>query len=199
MEKDLHFGFSGEIQMQSDEKTNRQMKEKFTVIFSIFSNKIIRIGSITVAIIIALAFYFGTYSESEQIDENIAEFNKKQNQSINENKHINQNNRKEPKIPKSPNLAIPKISSKNVETESKTQPKDEQSAALQHTAKTNNKEKICDKIYVVKEGDTLWTIAKKCYGSSVKWEVIYKANQDKIGTNHLLHPKDELVIPEIQN
>ncbi len=34
--------------------------------------------------------------------------------------------------------------------------------------------------YTIKKGDTLWGIAKKFYGSGLKWEIIYNANKEII-------------------
>lgn len=52
--------------------------------------------------------------------------------------------------------------------------------------------------YTVKEGDTLWSIALGKYFDSEKWEVIYNANKDTIGSD----PKQiqvgmSLIIPEV--
>lgn len=49
------------------------------------------------------------------------------------------------------------------------------------TKRTNNKSK--KKTYKVKKGDTLWTIAKRYYGSGSKYKKIYNANKKKIGGN----------------
>jgi nucleoid-associated protein YgaU len=42
--------------------------------------------------------------------------------------------------------------------------------------------------YTVKQGDTLWSIAREKYGTGAKWELIMEANKDKI-TN-----KDSLTV-----
>ncbi|EPN2036129.1 LysM peptidoglycan-binding domain-containing protein [Clostridium botulinum] len=45
------------------------------------------------------------------------------------------------------------------------------------TTKSNSR------IYVVKQGDSLWKIAKWWYGNSSKWNVIYQKNRNIIGPN----------------
>lgn len=37
--------------------------------------------------------------------------------------------------------------------------------------------------YVTKEGDSLWSIAQRCYGDVYQWPRIYEANRDTIGPN----------------
>jgi len=50
--------------------------------------------------------------------------------------------------------------------------------------------------YTVVKGDTLWSIAKRFYGSGSKWSTIYEANKDVIGLNpNLIIPLQVLVIP----
>jgi nucleoid-associated protein YgaU len=51
------------------------------------------------------------------------------------------------------------------------------------------------KTYTVVKGDSLWTIAKKFYGSGSKWKTIYNANTDKIKNPNLIYPKQVLKIP----
>lgn len=47
----------------------------------------------------------------------------------------------------------------------------------------------------VKNGDTLWDLAKKYYGSGSRYMEIYDANRDKISDPRLILPGQELVIP----
>jgi nucleoid-associated protein YgaU len=51
--------------------------------------------------------------------------------------------------------------------------------------------------YVVKKGDSLWTIAKKknIYNDSFLWPVIYDANKGKIKKANLIYPGQKLKIP----
>ena len=52
------------------------------------------------------------------------------------------------------------------------------------------------KTYTVKSGDSLSLIAKKVYDDSSKWQQIYSANKDTIGSNpNLIYPGQKLVIP----
>jgi nucleoid-associated protein YgaU len=52
--------------------------------------------------------------------------------------------------------------------------------------------------YKVGKGDTLSGIAKKFYGKTSKWTVIYKANSDKIKNPDKIKPGTVLVIPDIE-
>jgi nucleoid-associated protein YgaU len=51
--------------------------------------------------------------------------------------------------------------------------------------------------YVVKKGDSLWTIAKKknIYNDPFLWPVIYDANKGKIKKASLIYPGQKLKIP----
>lgn len=52
------------------------------------------------------------------------------------------------------------------------------------------------KTYKVANGDSLWKIAQKIYGSGSKWRTIYDANKARIGKNpDLIRPGMELIIP----
>lgn len=51
------------------------------------------------------------------------------------------------------------------------------------------------KTYTVKRGDTLWGIAKRFYGSGVKYTTIYNANKSKIKNPNLIYPGQALTIP----
>jgi len=65
------------------------------------------------------------------------------------------------------------------------------------------------KAYVVKSGDCLWCIAKKFYGDSTKWKIIYNANKTVIentakkygrsssSKGHWIYPDTKLTIPAI--
>ena len=52
--------------------------------------------------------------------------------------------------------------------------------------------------YTVQKGDTLWGIAKKCYGDGSKYPVIYNANSDNIKTAKLIYPGQVLTIPALK-
>lgn len=49
--------------------------------------------------------------------------------------------------------------------------------------------------YVVKTGDSLWSIAKKYYGDGSKYTKIYNANKNIIKNPSLIYPGQKLVIP----
>ncbi len=51
--------------------------------------------------------------------------------------------------------------------------------------------------HTVKSGETLSKIAKKYYNDPNKYNLIYEANKDKLKSADLIHPGDELVIPNI--
>ena len=51
--------------------------------------------------------------------------------------------------------------------------------------------------YVVKNGDSLWAIAKYFYGDGAKYPVIFNANQDKISNPSLIYTGQVLTIPAI--
>ncbi len=55
-----------------------------------------------------------------------------------------------------------------------------------------------EKRHIVKEGDSLFKIAKKYYGSVKDWELIADANQDVIGDNNTVYVGRELIIPGIK-
>jgi len=52
------------------------------------------------------------------------------------------------------------------------------------------------KTIVVQEGDWIYEIARKEYGTMLAWEKIYKANQDKISDPDLIYPGQKLVLPK---
>jgi nucleoid-associated protein YgaU len=49
--------------------------------------------------------------------------------------------------------------------------------------------------YTVKDGDSLWGIAKDAYGKGTKWEQIFKANRDQLDDSSDLKPGMVLRIP----
>lgn len=51
-------------------------------------------------------------------------------------------------------------------------------------------------VYVVAEGDTLWTIAYYLYGDGTRWEEVYAANETLLGNSYLLNVGMELQVPE---
>ena len=51
--------------------------------------------------------------------------------------------------------------------------------------------------HTVKSGESLSKIAKHYYGDANKYNTIYEANKGKLKSADLIHPGDELVIPNI--
>ena len=51
-------------------------------------------------------------------------------------------------------------------------------------------------VYVVGDGDTLWTIAYYLYGDGTRWEELYAANAELLGNTVLLAVGMELQVPE---
>jgi outer membrane murein-binding lipoprotein Lpp len=50
--------------------------------------------------------------------------------------------------------------------------------------------------YQVKEGESLWLIAKKVYNDPSAWRKIFEANRDKITSPELIYPGLRLIIPQ---
>ncbi|MFD0861654.1 LysM peptidoglycan-binding domain-containing protein [Sungkyunkwania multivorans] len=51
--------------------------------------------------------------------------------------------------------------------------------------------------HVVQKGETLGKIAKHYYGDAMKYKEIFAANTDKLKNPDLIHPDQELVIPNL--
>lgn len=51
------------------------------------------------------------------------------------------------------------------------------------------------KVYSVKKGDNLSSIAKSKYGKESQWTKIYDANKDKVKNPNLIYPGQKLIIP----
>lgn len=75
-----------------------------------------------------------------------------------------------------------------------TELQEQETADLPQEA-ANTSASSCEQNYTVKEGDCLWSIAKKFYGSGAKYIVIDDANKDVVGTGGLIYPGQILVIP----
>lgn len=50
--------------------------------------------------------------------------------------------------------------------------------------------------YTVVSGDSLSKIAKRFYGDASQWKRIHAANVDKVPNPDLIHPGQELIIPD---
>ncbi len=51
--------------------------------------------------------------------------------------------------------------------------------------------------HTVKSGETLGKIAKQYYGDASKYQKIFKANTDILKNPDLIHPDQELIIPNV--
>jgi nucleoid-associated protein YgaU len=51
--------------------------------------------------------------------------------------------------------------------------------------------------YVVRQGDTLQSIAERYYGATKFWDEIYQANKDSVGRGGVLKPTQVLIIPAV--
>ncbi len=51
-------------------------------------------------------------------------------------------------------------------------------------------------VYTVRNGDSLWTIAERIYGSGYRWAAIYDANRQRIADANVLLVGQRLEIPE---
>lgn len=51
--------------------------------------------------------------------------------------------------------------------------------------------------HVVKSGETLGVIAKQYYGSAAKYQEIFKANSNILNSPDVIHPNQELIIPNL--
>ena len=52
------------------------------------------------------------------------------------------------------------------------------------------------RVVTVQQGEWLYDIARKEYGSMHAWRKIYEANKDKINDPNMIYPNQELIIPE---
>jgi len=77
-------------------------------------------------------------------------------------------------------------------------PKPPQMAAAESTAsaqvKADHGQRAKD-IYTVKRGDTLWAIAKRYFGSGLRYPAIFEDNRESIHDPDLIHPKQEVKVP----
>jgi LysM repeat protein len=57
----------------------------------------------------------------------------------------------------------------------------------------------CAHTYIVRPGDSLSSIAARCYGTPAAWVALYRGNQATIADPNLIYPGRKLVIPERVN
>jgi nucleoid-associated protein YgaU len=70
------------------------------------------------------------------------------------------------------------------------------STAPSRSSATNADARDATKTYVVVKGDSLSKIALRYYGDAQEWKRIFEANRDQIQDPDLIHPGQELRIPE---
>ena len=58
-----------------------------------------------------------------------------------------------------------------------------------------NEKITAGEVYTVEEGDTLWKLAQKNYGTGTKWGMIYEANRDTINDPKMIFADQILVLP----
>ena len=64
------------------------------------------------------------------------------------------------------------------------------------TAPGTQRESLEGSTYVVRKGDSLWTIARRAYGSGRLWKLIYEANKDIIADPERIRGGQTITIPE---
>ncbi len=52
--------------------------------------------------------------------------------------------------------------------------------------------------YVVREGDTLWSISQRFYGNPAYWQFIWEKNSKSIKNPHWIYPGQRLIIPSVE-
>ena len=70
----------------------------------------------------------------------------------------------------------------------------EPTASAQAGASPGNGHRAKD-VYTVKRGDTLWAIAKRYFGSGLRYPAIFEDNRETIHNPHLIHPQQEVKVP----
>jgi len=52
--------------------------------------------------------------------------------------------------------------------------------------------------YLVQEGDTLWDISEKVYGSGYTWVDVYEANREVLNSPHKLEIGGQITLPKVE-
>jgi nucleoid-associated protein YgaU len=50
-------------------------------------------------------------------------------------------------------------------------------------------------VYTVRQGDTLWAIAKRYFGSGLRYPTIFQDNRETINDPNLIHPQQQVKVP----
>jgi nucleoid-associated protein YgaU len=69
-------------------------------------------------------------------------------------------------------------------------------ATAASTAAPTPTAKAAPRTYTVVKGDSLSKIAQQVYGRADRWKLIFEANRDRISDPDLIHPGQQLVLPE---
>lgn len=67
---------------------------------------------------------------------------------------------------------------------------------LESSVPTFNTAPLAGTSYKVQKGDSLWTIARRAYGSGWRWNIIYEANTDAIADPNRIREGQEIAIPQ---
>jgi nucleoid-associated protein YgaU len=79
--------------------------------------------------------------------------------------------------------------------EPKPEPPKEQPVAAAPSTVTAAEKKESAGTYIIRQGDTLWAIAKRYLGSGLRYTSIFQDNRKVIRNPNLIHPKQELNVP----
>jgi nucleoid-associated protein YgaU len=71
---------------------------------------------------------------------------------------------------------------------------DPAAAPLSPVAATESGQKSKD-IYTIRRGDTLWAIAKRYFGSGLRYTTIFQDNRETIHNPDLIHPQQQVKVP----
>ncbi len=62
------------------------------------------------------------------------------------------------------------------------------------TSQSSDGQKDCV-VALVKRGDTLWQMARHCYGDGTKYSKIFQSNRQQIRNPNLIYPDQQLALP----
>jgi nucleoid-associated protein YgaU len=80
--------------------------------------------------------------------------------------------------------------------EPKPEPPKEQPVATGPSTVVTAETKESPATYIIRQGDTLWAIAKRYLGSGLRYTSIFQDNRKVIRNPNLIHPKQELSVPD---
>lgn len=79
----------------------------------------------------------------------------------------------------------------------KQAPKAEPVKAVEQVSKPAVKAEIVSgSAVIIRQGDSLWTVARRNYGAGIRYTTIFDANRDQVGDPHKIYPGQVLKIPE---